>query len=625
MSTPTRNTLFLLAFLAMVFFSASVQADNVKASAVAAALDSPSGVVFSQATNVKVVKEYSTANIGNSDETATGKVKPVSGVSFLQMDGSGTAKAKGRSGRVLSRFSLTVQGAGTLSFQQRVNTYSFNDDYLIVYEDDIDDELLYLGGDYWAKLEVDEDKNRWYDINVNNFFDEASVTLSTEKYNHTLTFALLAPDSSDIDYYDPPDSETKSGNELLYKAWLDAFVWEPDENAALCQFQPESGTSFGANGVTIYLNSDYVDANDQRIFTFRYTLDGKAPSASSPLYNAEEGIIIQKSCRLRVAVYEGSALVSNDLYADYILRDAPQAPTCLLSQGLPFYGTATASFAAVSTAPSLEFHYTTDGSEPTLDSPKGGNCVLSEEYTLKVRAYDDGTWSETASFPVKRAAAPMAKIQENGEESGSGVFIEKAMLTLSSDTKGDLYYRLTDGEAQSYKSSLEFTEDAEVEFLLKPAESENALKGGSTLLLESAPASAKLRKAAKDDGAWLTDQLPESGSGWFLVTIPRALPPSQEKALAQWLKPYRHQASTKQYLQPSRMEQGNSYWVYLSNGAPAGNKPETFYSAKTDDASSESTSGVWRLVLKNALYYLEGGVFRKADSAENEHFGWAKD
>ncbi len=625
MDSFSRNGSFLLFFLALISLSAGLSAGTVAAAKLTAALDSPAGVVFGQCTNASVISSYSSSNIGNSEETAAGKVLPVSGSSFLQMDGSSSPKAKGRSGRVLSSFSLTVQGAGTLSFQQRVNTYGYNDDLLVVYEDDIDDTLWEQGGDNWAKVYVDEDKEKWFDINVDGFFNEESVSLSTQKYNHTLTFALLAPDSSDIDYYDPPDSETKSEYELLYKAWLDAFVWEPDEDAAVCQFQPESGTSFGANGILVYLNSDYVDDNDQRIFTFRYTLDGKAPSATSPLYNDEEGIVIQKSCRLRVAVYEGSTLVNSDLYADYVLRDAPQAPTCLLSQGLPFYGTATASFAAVSDAPSLEFYYTTDGSEPSLDSPKGSNCVLSEECTLKVRAYDDGTWGSMAVFSVKRAAAPMATILEDGEESKGGIFISKAKLSLSSSTKGDIYYRLGDGATQSYSAPLEFTADATVEFLLKPAESDDALKTGTTLYLESAPASAKLRKAKEDDGKWITSQL--TNKGWNLVAIPRALPPVMEKALSQWLKPYGFQTTNKQYLQPSRMKQGNSYWVYLSNATPpTAGKPESFYSVEGDSTDADtSTTGTWRLVLKNALYYLENGVFRKADSPENDHSGWTRD
>ncbi len=164
-----------------------------------------------------------------------------------------------------------------------------------------------------------------------------------------------------------------------------------------------------------------------------------------------------------------------------------------------------------------------------------------------------------------------------------------------------------------------------MEFLLKPAESENALASGTTLYLESALASAKLRKAQKDDGEWITSQL--TNKGWNLVAIPRALPPSMEKALSQWLKPYGFQTNTKQYLQPSRMEQGNSYWVYLSNGSlPTAGKPESFYSVEGDSPDADAgTTGTWRLVLKNALYYLENGIFRKADSPENDHSGWTRD
>lgn len=625
MDFPSRSIRFLVVFLALAFLSASLSAGSVTAAKVTVALDSPAGVVFGQCTNASVVSSYSSSNIGNSEETASGKVLPVAGSSFLQMDGSSSAKAKGRAGRVLSSFSLTVQGAGTLSFQQRVNTYGQNDDWLIVYEDDVDDTLWEQGGDYWAKVYVDEDKVKWFDINVDGFFNEESVSLSTRKYKHTLTFALLAPDASDPYSYNPPDKETLSEYELAYKAWLDAFVWEPDENAALCQFLPESGTSFGANGIQVFLNSDYVDEDDQQIFTFRYTLDGKTPSASSPLYNNQDGIFIQKSCRLQVAVYEGGTLVRNDLYADYILRDAPQVPTILFSQGLPFYGTATASFSAVSEAPALEFYHTTDGSEPGPDSPVGGSCVLSEECTLKVRAYDDGTWGPTAVFPVKRAKSPVAAILADGEESGNGVFVERAVLSLSSGTVGDIYCRLNGGEEQVYAAPLEFTADTTIEFLFHPPNTDSAFENGSTLYVESAGSMAKLRKAQLDDGAWLASQL--TGRGWNLLAVTRGLPPATERELAQWLKPYGYHADGRQYAQVSRMEQGNSYWVYLSNGDLPAGKPESLYCVNMgdDSGSAETAGGVWRLVLKNALYYFDGGVFRRTASPENDLPGWTRD
>lgn len=625
MNSPSRNIRILVVFLALAFLSATLSAGSVTAAKLAAALDSPAGVVFEQGTGASVVSSYSSSNIGNSEETASGKVMPVAGSTFLQMDGSSSPKAKTRSGRVLASFSLTVQGAGTLSFQQRVNTYGQNDDCLIVYEDDMDDTLWEQGGDYWAKVYVDEDKVKWFDINVDGFFNEESVSLSTRKYKHTITFALLAPDGSDPYSYDPPDSETKSEYELLYKAWLDAFVWEPNEDAAVCQFLPGSGTSFGANGILVYLNSDYVNEDNQQIFTFRYTLDGKTPSASSPLYNDQEGILIQESCRLQVAVYEGSTLVRNDLSADYILRDAPQAPTVLLSQGLPFLGTATASFSAASEAPALAFYHTTDGSEPGPDSPVGENCVLSEECTLKVRACDDGTWSPTATFPVKRAEAPMADILADGEESGCGVFIEKAVLSLSSGARGDIYCRLNDGEEQVYAAPLEFTADATAEFLFHPANTDSALENGSTLLLESAATTAEMRKAQLDDGAWLASQL--TGRGWNLLAVTRGLPPATERDLAQWLKPYGYRADGRLYAQVSRMEQGNSYWIYLSNGALPDGRPESLYSVSVEGDSEGTEGGIagaWRLALKNALYYFDG-VFRKTASPENDLPGWTRD
>ena len=173
-----------------------VHGDTLSAAKVADALDAPQGIVFSSCTGASLLAKYSNPNIGNEDETGTGTVLPVAGGNFLQLTGSSSPLLKPRSGRIKAAFSFQVKGAGTLTFQHRVATEGSYDDCLVFYEGNIDDEnaeLLSIGGDYWGKMEKDDDGNRWYKVNDHDFWKEDSLFFSADAYSRTIQVALLAP------------------------------------------------------------------------------------------------------------------------------------------------------------------------------------------------------------------------------------------------------------------------------------------------------------------------------------------------------------------------------------------------------------------------------------------------
>ncbi len=631
MSSLPRPLFSLLLALGLTLPLLSLRAETLTAAKVTTALDAPAGLTFSSCTGAALRTTYTNDNVGNEEETGKGTVRPVAGANFLELSGSGTPLAKPRSGRIKAAFSFQVQGAGTLTFQHRVNTYGFNDDCLVFYEGDIDGEdaeLLSIGGDYWSKVEKDDDGNRWYGVNDYSFWNEDSLSFSADAYSRTIHVALLAPELGE--WYDPPDAETTKENDLQYKAWLDAFVWEPDEDTFLCNILPESGTTFGANGLNVSLGTDYLKDDGTPLFTFRYTLDGSTPSAQSPLYDDQEGIDIQQSCRLRVAVFEGATLITNAISADYTLREPLPPPRIQVSPGDPFVTGALIHFyPAEPVAYSLDYRYTTDGSTPTADSPSGTSCSLNAPGTLKVRAYDDGTLGEVATFTATRPPAPVVSriLDEKGNLSPNGVFLESADLFLASSSQpaeGEwaIYFRAAGHAPAPASSPLVVGNDTTVEFLLhrKEETASALLSHGQTFLLDSDIQSCTLRKAQEEDGQWLLSQL--SSPGWNLVGITRDLPVPQQQAILAWLKPLAFSPDRKAYAQATELAAGNSYWVFLSNDQPPETgKPEAFYSAEASP-SQASGSSPWRLVPKDALYFYDGTTYQRSPSVPNKLPGW---
>lgn len=629
----TWRSVRLLPLVLLFLLPLLVHGDTLSAAKVADALDAPQGIVFSSCTGASLLAKYSNPNIGNEDETGTGTVLPVAGGNFLQLTGSSSPLLKPRSGRIKAAFSFQVKGAGTLTFQHRVATEGSYDDCLVFYEGNIDDEnaeLLSIGGDYWGKMEKDEDGNRWYEVNDYSFWNEESLFFSADAYSRTIQVALLAPKPDD--FYDPKEeSEKRAENDIQTKAWLDAFVWEPDKSAILCDILPESGTSFGANGILAYLSTDYQDSEGTPLLTFRYTLDGSTPTEKSPLYNDQEGIPVNRTCRLRVGVFEGSTLISNDIYADYSLREPLPPPRLQVSPGDPFVTGAEIHFyPAEPVAYPLDYRYTTDGSTPTADSPSGTTISLNAPCTLKVRAYDDGTLGEVATFTATRAPAPVVYrlLDEEGNPAPNGVFLERADLFLASSSlppEGEwaIYFRAAGSTPLPAGSPIIVDDDATVEFLLhrKEKTASALFSDGQSFLMDSESRSCTLWKAQEEDGQWLLSQL--SSTGWNLVGIPRGLPVQQQREILAWLKPIAYSPVQKIYRQATDLAPGNCYWVYLSNGElPEEGRPTAFYSREIPATTTGEPTSQWRLTDKDALYFFDGGAFQKAPAPPNELPGW---
>lgn len=630
------SSLALLVFVGFAAFAPLLTGDTIGIDKLAEALDSPSSVTFTaKCTNAAVVKSYTDGgNIGNAEGTGAGRVLPVAGSSFLQMTGSGSPVNGLRPARVRSTFAFQVAGAGTLSFNYRAATYGSDDDVLIFYTSDIDDTLFEASGEYWGVRYYDKDAQEYvYDLLENDFFNDGEFSFDTTKYARTVTVALLAPAKED---YTGPDADEKKENVIKYQAWLDNFVWTPDETAVLCGFSPAPGSDFGGFGAEIFLMTDYMDSDGNPAVTFRYTLDGSAPTASSPVYKETveigedgtetvRGIQIDETTTVRVAVFEGSKLIRDDLSATYTLRDAPSAPVAAASLQEPFDGTMDVVVSAATTASSLMYYYTVDGSEPTSLSKvaEKGICQVTGPCILKVRASDEGILGETATFQVVQDPAPAFSVlaELEGYPSGNGLFDTKASLSISAAEGHRAFYRLGASAPQAYSTPIDVFSDTTIEAVSVRTEEVTGIVSGGVCPMNSAPVSIALRKSdSNDDGKWITDL--DFTQGWNLLPITREISYSMGKDLAAWLNPYGYSPEENSFNKVESLASGNSYWVYLPDGTlPSSGKPA--FRSLSREGEANPPDGSWRLVDKNALFFYNGTHFLQVKPEDNLP-GWKK-
>ena len=431
------------------------------------ALDSPSGVTFTNATGtMSKVSKYSNDHIGNWDTGKKETVYPSNGAYFLKMNGGSKSSSESRSSRIVSSFTFTVPGAGTLTFQHRVATYC-NDDVLVFYEDDINNPLLELGGEYWRKKEP-YDGDVYFDLEAENFWVEDSVDMTVDRYSHTIKVALLAPYNGES-YWDKEDEEIVENC-----AWLDDFVWEPDNDMVICGFDtPGNVTEFDGKGLEVSIYSNY-ESDGELVFEYWYTIDGSTPvrnGARSQKYGDDERIMLPGtlpagSVTVRVAVYDGNSKIGeySRNYMRKLTVDTPKvtaATQSLFDPGI----TLTLDCEAAETP---VYYYTTDGSEPTTASSQAtGNTILvTSPCTVKIIASAMQDLSpETLTVNVTQATQPTYAVQTDGEVTAEGVrFAEQCVVTAFTTDGNGVHFRMNDDEPEVYEGSLTMTESTMLYF-----------------------------------------------------------------------------------------------------------------------------------------------------------------
>lgn len=133
----------------------------------------------------------------------------------------------------------------------------------------------------------------------------------------------------------------------------------------------------------------------------RYTVDGSEPSETSPALSSGEALHVSESVVIRARAWKDGFLPSALAEASFTLETAPPRanPPSGTYSGRVLVGLASATNGA-------EIRYTTDGSDPTAESPVySGLLALTTTTTVKARAFR-GSWAPSGVLSRSYAVEP---------------------------------------------------------------------------------------------------------------------------------------------------------------------------------------------------------------------------
>jgi hypothetical protein len=296
---------------------------------------------------------------------------------------------------------------------------------------------------------------------ADTFAGSVSVTLVAHAAGDIVRYTLDGAEvSADSPHYTAPFTLTESktikariwraGSEVSATAEAQVVVME---RVAVPIITPDGGEFSGETAVGIYSATTGAE--------IRYTLDGAAVTANSPLYTG--AFILGHSATLRARAFKAGCVASGETVAVFV-RIAPPAaaPTASIAgtlvapenggDGNAYAGNATVSL--LSPDPAGVIRYTLDGGDVTADSPEyTGAFALEETATVRARVWREGqSPSDTAAFDVVIWGETAAPVFENA----GGVFLATARVALTcADPAATIRYTL-DGSGVTV-GSLEYT------------------------------------------------------------------------------------------------------------------------------------------------------------------------
>ena len=225
---------------------------------------------------------------------------------------------------------------------------------------------------------------------------------------------------------------TVTGNTKLYAVWIPAV--------ATPEFTPDSGTVFDSSlSVSILCSTEGA--------VIHYTTDGSDPTIESPVYRRFR--INGKTTVKAVAEKEDMAL-SEVVTAEYALGRCDN-PVITPNDGATF------DWAGEQVSISWQgedgvLRYTTDGSDPTAESPVyAGPFTISDTTVVKAKAFGDQFFDSavvTANITRVWTSVAMPQIEASSSFTGS-----KTKVTLSCATEGAVVrYTLNGNEPNSHST-----------------------------------------------------------------------------------------------------------------------------------------------------------------------------
>jgi hypothetical protein len=208
---------------------------------------------------------------------------------------------------------------------------------------------------------------------------------------------------------------------------------------------------------TIYPNSgEYLDNREVTILSdipnaqIRYTLDGKEPSLTSPIYNTP--INLTDTTIVKATVFVAGIAVTETSTANIWVTKLSEIPPITVNIDRPASGTTHIgrAFAYLSSPDKdVQIRYTLDGSEPTRTSELyNGIVLISQNSTLKAAAF--GKWIQS---PVKSANYIIVGPTVTFSPDGGGITGATNVTLTANAVSSKIYYTL-DGTDPSQTSTL---------------------------------------------------------------------------------------------------------------------------------------------------------------------------
>ena len=424
---------------------------------VAAALDNPAGVTFTKMEYWKYKMEKITEDGEISYELDENTYTVSSGDSKWAVQtktantttpvwGGSCIYSTGVEDGAAARLYLKVRGPGTLTFLYKTSC------------DDSDAFNVYVDGELVQNYSGFGDDIDW---------EEEEITLnggrsSNEAYIHEIVFEYFKnepeydgktkiPDGPRRDDYDTT-AEYNAAKAYFHDCiWLDLVVWapapvdidlDPNPNPINDEEPPEVAALRGVFIDSLVVN---VPSNSEEFgYHIRYTTDGTTPTANSPAYVIEDGILLTSTCTVKAKVFDTTAggapfAVVPEVMASGTFQAKAATPNLAIDEDASTPNRILCT-AATTTPDAVIFYTLTPDAVPNLPWPAGGLVVTKPSQIRAIAKRANTLDSELASLAVTQATAPNLAIDEDASTPDS---IVCTAATTTPDAA--IFYTLTPG------------------------------------------------------------------------------------------------------------------------------------------------------------------------------------
>lgn len=277
------------------------------------------------------------------------------------------------------------------------------------------------------------------------------------------------------------------------------------QTVPLPSFSPAAGSYTGVQTITL--------ADSATAAAIYYTVDGSAPSASSPVYTAP--ISLKANATIKALASAPGYTSSNIVSADYVISAVQTA--------LPIFSPIAGNYAGpqvvtlTDLTPGAIIYYTTDGSVPSAaSSVYAGPIAITATETLSAIAVAAKYGNSVAATGIYTINAPLATSPTFSP--GPGTYTSAQTVTIADTSVGATIYYTTDGTAPSTHSAV-YTKPISI----ASTEILSAIAGGA-LYSSSSVTSASYTIALPQASAPLFSPAPGPYTSAQAVTLADTLP-----------------------------------------------------------------------------------------------------